>query len=75
MPTRSYLSQVELPVTFGLGAAERVDALRIQWPDGSTQQVSVDAVDTVLHVEQAGSDAAIDFSYPSARSSLPNKGE
>jgi len=53
MPTRSYLSQVELPVTFGLGSAERVDALRIQWPDGSTQEVSVDAVDAVLHVEQA----------------------
>jgi len=53
MPTRSYLSQVELPVTFGLGDADRVDALRIDWPDGSTQEVRVDAVDTVLHVEQA----------------------
>jgi hypothetical protein len=53
MPTRSYLSQVELPVTFGLGRADRVDALRIEWPDGSTQDVRVDAVDTTLHVEQA----------------------
>jgi hypothetical protein len=53
MPTRSYLSQVELPVTFGLGRADRVDALRIEWPDGSTQDVSVNAVDTILHVEQA----------------------
>jgi len=53
MPTRSYLSQVELPVTFGLGHADRVDALRIEWPDGSTQDVRVDAVDTTLHVEQA----------------------
>ncbi len=53
MPTRSYLSQVELPVTFGLGAADRVDALRIEWPDGSVQDVRVDAVDQTLHVEQA----------------------
>ena len=53
MPTRSYLSQVELPVTFGLGRADRVDALRIDWPDGSTQDVKVDGIDTVLHVEQA----------------------
>jgi len=53
MPTRSYLSQVELPVTFGLGGADRVDALRIEWPDGSTQDVRVDVVDQTLHVEQA----------------------
>jgi hypothetical protein len=53
MPTRSYLSQVELPVTFGIGSADRVDALRVEWPDGSAQDVSVDAVDTVLHIEQA----------------------
>lgn len=53
MPTRSYLSQVERPVTFGLGAAERVDAMRIHWPGGSTQDVTVDAVDAILHVEQS----------------------
>lgn len=39
MPTRSYLSQVELPVTFGLGATGRIDAIRIRWPDGSEQIV------------------------------------
>jgi len=35
-PTRSYLSQVELPVTFGLGAATRVDELTVHWPGGAT---------------------------------------
>ena len=39
MPTRSYLSQVELPVTFGLGQADRVDELSITWPDGSTETI------------------------------------
>lgn len=39
MPTRSYLSQVELPVTFGLGKAEKIDSVRIRWPDGSTQEL------------------------------------
>jgi hypothetical protein len=39
MPTRSYLSQVELPVTFGLGAVAQADSLRITWPDGSTQEL------------------------------------
>jgi hypothetical protein len=39
MPTRSYLSQVELPVTFGLGSTRTIDALRIRWPDGTEQLV------------------------------------
>lgn len=39
MPTRSYLSQAELPVTFGLGRAARVDELEVGWPDGRRQRV------------------------------------
>ena len=34
MPTRSYLSQVELPVTIGLGDATVVQQVDITWPDG-----------------------------------------
>ncbi len=34
MPTRSYLSQVALPVTFGLGDAAVVQRVDITWPDG-----------------------------------------
>ena len=52
MPTRSYLSQVELPVTFGLGDADSIDALRITWPDGQLQEVSVDRIDTSIRVTQ-----------------------
>ncbi|MEM7247102.1 MAG: CRTAC1 family protein [Acidobacteriota bacterium] len=54
MPTRSYLSQVELPVTFGLGAATTVDSLVVTWPDGTKQEVSVDAVDHELVVQPQG---------------------
>jgi len=46
-PTRSYLSQVELPVTIGLGSRGQVDELRIIWPDGSRQiekDVTIDAL-------------------------------
>nr|VFK20014.1 MAG: Repeat domain-containing protein [Candidatus Kentron sp. LPFa] len=39
MPTRSYLSQVELPLTFGLGAAKTIDRVRVSWPDGAEQEV------------------------------------
>jgi hypothetical protein len=53
MPTRSYLSQVELPVTFGLGKADRVEALKVIWPDGSEQTLQPMAVDQVLVIEQS----------------------
>jgi hypothetical protein len=53
MPTRSYLSQVELPVTFGLGDARRVDRLRVRWPDGSVQDVPDVRVDQMLVIKQA----------------------
>lgn len=52
MPSRSYLSQVELPVTFGLGTRETVDSLLVRWPDGETQEVEVAAPDTTLEVVQ-----------------------
>ncbi len=51
-PTRSYLSQVELVATFGLGTDETVTSLTIRWPDGKTQEVTVEGVDRQLTVEQ-----------------------
>jgi hypothetical protein len=40
MPTRSYLSQSELPVTFGLGNMKRVDSVEIRWPGGQIQRLA-----------------------------------
>jgi hypothetical protein len=40
MPTRSYLSQSELPVTIGLGKAEQAESVEILWPSGNIQKVS-----------------------------------
>jgi hypothetical protein len=40
MPTRSYLSQSELPVTIGLGEASKVDSVEITWPGGDVQKVN-----------------------------------
>lgn len=53
MPTRSYLSQVERPLTFGLGQADQIDTVRIHWPDGSTQELKDVAVDQMHRVQQA----------------------
>jgi enediyne biosynthesis protein E4 len=51
-PCRSYLSQSELPVTFGLGTADNVSEVEIKWQDGSIQKVPVTKVDQVLTVAQ-----------------------
>jgi enediyne biosynthesis protein E4 len=34
----SYLSQPELPLTFGVGKSDRVDRLAVEWPSGTTQE-------------------------------------
>jgi hypothetical protein len=52
MPARSYLSQVELPLTFGLGGAARVERIEVRWPDGTTQELPGAAVDVPLTVVQ-----------------------
>jgi hypothetical protein len=52
MPTRSYLSQVELPVTIGLGRSTEVEDLVIHWPDGSRQEVPEVAIDTTVILRQ-----------------------
>ena len=52
VPSRSYMSQVELPLTFGLGDSDRVQSLVIHWPGGERQLVAVARVDTTLTVQQ-----------------------
>jgi len=52
MPTRSYLSQTELPVTIGLGKQKEVDEVIIRWPSGMVQQVENVTIDGVTVVEQ-----------------------
>ena len=40
-PTRSYLSQSELPVTLGLGEESALESLAVLWPGGKRQEVPV----------------------------------
>ena len=39
-PARSYLSQVELPLTFGLGKATSAETVIVEWPDGQLESWS-----------------------------------
>lgn len=52
-PTRSYLSQVELPLTFGLGGIDHIERLTITWPGGQKQVVERPEVDRLHIIEQA----------------------
>jgi hypothetical protein len=52
MPTRSYLSQVELPVTIGLGPENDVRRVSVRWPDGSHQDVDVEGLNRTYEVRQ-----------------------
>lgn len=52
MPTRSYLSQIELPVTIGLADATKADAVRVIWPGGATQEVQDWKLDATTVVRQ-----------------------
>ena len=53
MPTRSYFSQSELPVTIGLGKATQFDDLEITWPGGEKQKVTNAKLDAMTVVEQS----------------------
>ena len=53
MPTRSYLSQSELPVTIGIGKATQFEDLEITWPGGQKQKVTNARLDTTTVIEQA----------------------
>ena len=52
IPTRSYLSQVELPVTIGLGSSTTADHVKICWPDGLVQEIEKVELDTLTVLEQ-----------------------
>jgi hypothetical protein len=41
--TRSYLSQSELPLTFGLGKRTAIDTIEVVWPDGERQSIDAPA--------------------------------
>ena len=48
----SYLSQSELPLTFGLAAATRVSGIEVKWPDGRTDRFPGEDADQLITIEQ-----------------------
>jgi hypothetical protein len=48
----SYLSQSDLRLHFGIGAASKVDRIEVQWPAGSRQSITNVAPDRVVNVRE-----------------------
>jgi hypothetical protein len=48
----SYASQSELPLTFGLGQATAVDAVRVLWPNGRTDSTGPIAANTFITIQE-----------------------
>jgi hypothetical protein len=58
MAGRSYLSQSELILTFGLGTATKVDKLIVTWPGGGEQTLHDVEADQLLHIRRQDDSAA-----------------
>ncbi|MDA8745308.1 CRTAC1 family protein [Rubripirellula amarantea] len=54
MPTRSYLSQCENTVTFGLGETTEVNEVIVDWPGGDSETFAVEKVDQTISLVQGG---------------------
>ena len=64
----SYLSQSEMPLTFGLGTATAVSRIEVKWPDGRAETLPGVAADLALVVEEGkGIVSKTPFSAPRPR--------
>lgn len=49
---RSFNSQSDTRVHFGLGKATKIDKLEVRWANGATETVNIDRVDRIVTIEQ-----------------------
>ena len=62
----SYLSQSELPVTFGLGGRTRADAVEVTWPSGRVDRIGAVPADRTITIEE-GAGIVDTVAIPTAR--------
>ncbi|MBA4744937.1 MAG: VCBS repeat-containing protein [Muricauda sp.] len=53
IPSRGFQSSVQYDMTFGLGKSEKLDSIRIVWPDEKTQKLENVEVNQVLTLDHA----------------------
>ena len=69
-PTRGYLSTVDARAHFGLGATDRIDSLRVQWPDGRSQLLTDLPTDQTITLAYQEAEAMHPEVSPPAKSPL-----
>ena len=56
----SYLSQSELPITFGVGSGKGADEVTIDWPGGKREALDVKVGDRILFGKYSGTTVKIE---------------
>ena len=64
MPTRGFLSSVDPRLHFGLGHSQRVDSLRVVWPDHRFQVLTGVPADSALRLEQRQASGRFAYGQP-----------
>jgi enediyne biosynthesis protein E4 len=70
-PTRGFQSSVDYVLTFGLGAADTVNKITVDWPDGRQSHLTGVLADQRLEVRQSGAQAASTSTPNAPRSERP----
>ena len=73
-PYRGFMSTMDDRAHFGLGRAQRVDTLEVEWPDGRYQLLTNLAVDRSLVVRQTDATARTGTTGPAPRSAAATTG-
>ena len=66
MPSRGFQSSVDYKMTLGLGTYQKLDSIRIIWPDNTTQLLAEVEANQLLQLNQV--DATETYSLPQAKS-------
>lgn len=64
-PGQSFQCANDMRAHFGLGTTDRIDAIEVDWPDGSSEQFSCPGIDRLLEVRRGqGTDIKIEQEVP-----------
>lgn len=70
IPSRGFQSSVDYPITFGLGGTDRLDSIRVIWPDNRTQLLTGIQADREWRLEHAAATGTYQISRKDASQAL-----
>lgn len=69
-PSRGFQSSVDYPMTIGLGKEQKIDSIRIIWPDDATEKLVDVKVNQTLVFDRANTDVTYTIPKPTTTKSL-----